>query len=32
MAILKVIGSGSKGNNYIIEAGDEHLLLDSCCT
>ena len=31
MAILKVIGSGSKGNNYIIEAGDEHLLLDLGC-
>ena len=31
MATLKVIGSGSKGNNYIIEAGDEHLLLDLGC-
>lgn len=31
MATLKVIGSGSKGNNYIIEAGGEHLLLDLGC-
>lgn len=31
MSTLKVIGSGSKGNNYIIEAGDEHLLLDLGC-
>lgn len=31
MTTLKVIGSGSKGNNYIIEAGGEHLLLDLGC-
>lgn len=31
MATLKVVGSGSKGNTYIIEAGGEHLLLDLGC-
>lgn len=31
MATLKVVGSGSEGNTYIIEAGGEHLLLDLGC-
>ena len=32
MATLKVIGSGSQqGNTYILEAGNEHLLLDLGC-
>lgn len=31
MATLKVLGSGSKCNTYIIEAGGEHLLLDLGC-
>lgn len=31
MATLKVVGSGSKGNTYILETSEEKLILDLGC-
>lgn len=31
MATLKIVGSGSKGNSYIIETSNESLILELGC-